>query len=338
LPAESEYATAVAGFARAIREGSPNASDLGRQLYGQLFSSVSRRFLDKPVWIIAPEGPLFELPFAALVEPALTGSGGVHYLIEGHAVRIVPGLSALLNPTADDAQGPFVGIGDPIYNRVDDRLPRHTGVSGAHGSSGSVGPAMELARLTGSGREVESCANIWRSHGSRSILLEGAAANTEDLTEALRQHPRVLHIAAHMLFPPAESGPGMIALTLQPGNQVQLLSATEIASIRSKVDLVVLDGCSSGRASILPGAGLMGMTRAWMAAGARAIVATRWPVSDREAGEFFRSFYSAYYSRRPGHRRSFALILQEAQLEQLRTGGRHADPAYWAAYFCVERN
>jgi CHAT domain-containing protein/tetratricopeptide (TPR) repeat protein len=346
LPAHSEYAGAVARFSKAVNEGSPGARTMGRQLYEMLFGSISRRFLDKPVWIVAPDGSLFDLPFAALVEPALSdspalsGSNDAHYLIELHAVRIVPGVSTLLSTAAPDVQGPFVGIGDPIYNRADDRLrrPRSSGAPRNEIPNGSPGQALELSRLAGSGREVESCAEIWRSHGSRTILLEGAAASGLELTEALRQNVQVLHIATHFLFPSPDSGPGLLALALIPGNQVQLLSATEIATFRSRVGLVVLDGCSSGHAAILPGAGLMGMTRAWMAAGAQAVVATRWPVDDREAGEFFRAFYRLYYLRRAHRRGSVALILQEAQRDQLRSGGLHSDPAYWAAYFCVERN
>jgi CHAT domain-containing protein len=332
LPAQSEYSEAVASFAKAVRERSPAVSAMGRRLYSLLFASLSRRFLEKPVWIVAPDGPLFELPFAALNESASSSSGDTHFLIERHIVRIVPGVSTLKSPAAPEPQGPFVGIGDPIYNRVDDRLQRRGF------STGPTGQTMELSRLVGSGREVESCGAIWRSHGSETILLEGAAANKPELMNALSENPQVVHIATHVLFHAAESTPGMIALALLPANQVQLLSATEIATIRHPVGIVVLDGCSSARGAVLPGAGLMGMTRAWMAAGARAVIATRWPVNDREAGEFFRSFYGFYYLRRTPGRRSIARILQEAQLHQLRAGGAHSDPSYWASYFCVEGN
>jgi CHAT domain-containing protein len=89
----------------------------------------------------------------------------------------------------------------------------------------------------------------------------------------------------------------------------------------------------------LPGAGLMGMTRAWLAAGARAVIVTRWAMTDQDDGELFRNFYEHLSAlRRSQHRRSFAQLLQEAQLTELRAGGRRANPAHWAAYFCVERN
>jgi CHAT domain-containing protein len=156
--------------------------------------------------------------------------------------------------------------------------------------------------------------------------------------KVLQRNPAVLHIAAHVLFPPQDSGPGVVALALQPGGEIELLTATEIASMRLKLGLVVLNGCSSAHAPTLPGAGLMGMTRAWLAAGARAVIVTRWAVSDQDDGELFRPFYERLSSVLPSQNRtSVAQLLQQAQVAELRAGGRHANPAYWAAYFCVER-
>jgi CHAT domain-containing protein len=368
FPAQYPWDKVVADFRKAVSADALANSETGLQLYEFLFGKLRRGFLDKPVWIIAPDGPLYDLPFAALPVPVsnrfpgLNPPGRIHYLIEEHAVGIVPGIMALMRKPAPVTSGAFVAIGDPIYNRVDDRLRDATLHRIKHDDRGSVSlvstlrlplpsspsspPArallppqtMELNRLAGTGREVEACATQWRSHGSRAELLEGTDANTAALTAAIGQSPRVLHIAAHMLFPDHDSGPPILALSLLPENQVQLLSATEISNLRSTMGLVVLDGCGSGRGEILPGTGVMGMTRAWLAAGARAVIATRWPVSDGEAGAFFHSFYEFYYQAPPGSRGAMAKILQRTQVEQLRSGGTHASPAYWSAYFSVERN
>ena len=191
----------------------------------------------------------------------------------------------------------------------------------------------------GSAREIENCARVWRSHGDEPILLRGATANRENLVGALRRNPAVVHLAAHVLFPSEHSGPGAVALALQPEGEIELLSATEIASMRLRLGLVVVNGCSSASAATLPGAGLMGMTRAWLAAGARAVIVTRWAMDDQDEGELFRTFYERFSALRSSQdRRSFAELLQQAQLAELRAGGRRANPAHWAAYFCVERN
>jgi CHAT domain-containing protein len=191
----------------------------------------------------------------------------------------------------------------------------------------------------GSAREIENCAKVWRSHGDEPIVLRGATATKENLVGTLRRNPTVVHLAAHVLFPAEHSGPGAVALALQPAGEVELFSATEIASMRLRLGLVVLNGCGSGSAVTLPGAGLLGMTRAWLAAGARAVIVTRWAMDDQDEGELFLTFYERFSALRGSQNRiSFAELLQQAQLTELRAGGQRANPAHWAAYFCVERN
>ena len=332
LPPRAWFAENVARLVKAVRENSPEAVSLGNRLYSQILGS-SKILADKPTWILAPDGPLFEMPFAALVQTVHSPGDTPLYVVEQHALQIVPGVSAVFPTPGGNVDGPVIGVGDPIYNRADLRLQRR--------QSGSVVPvrAMELARLVGSGREIENCARVWRSQGYEPVLLQGEAATRANLLEALRRKPSVLHLAAHVLFPKQDSTPGMLALSLAPTGELELLGANEIGTLRLNLGLVVLNGCSSGHAAILPGAGLMGMTRAWLGAGARAVIVTRWATADQNDGDLFQSFYRRLSSSSDStHRKSFAQSLQEAQVAELHAGGRRANPANWAAYFCVERN
>jgi CHAT domain-containing protein/tetratricopeptide (TPR) repeat protein len=332
LPPRAFFAENVPLLVKALRENSPGAAALGNRLYSELLGS-GKSLSDKPTWIVAPDGPLFELPFAALVPDTRTGSSVPTYVVERHAVQIVPGAATLLFASRPECNGPVIGVGDPIYNRADPRLVRR--------ASGTKMPArsMELARLAGSGREIENCARVWRSRGSEPILLQGEAATRANLIAALRRNPSVIHLAAHVLFPPQDSSPGMLALSLTPVGEVEMVTANEIGGMRLNLGLVVLNGCSSGRAAILPGAGLMGMTRAWLAAGARGVIVTRWATGDQNDGQLFQTFYQSLSSTSdPLDRKSFAQSLQQAQIGELRAGGRRANPSNWAAYFCVERN
>lgn len=331
LPPRSELDRDIDAFVKAVSENSSTAVIMGRQLYERLFGSISPGLQRKSTWVLAPDGPLFDLPFAALVQTSTPNSQ--QYLIERHAIRIVPAISALLRPAPPESEEFFVGVGDPIYNRADLRWP-----PARRPLARPAGNALELPRLIGSAREVESCAEIWRANNQRTLLLEGTDANKQNLAQAIQHCPSVLHVAAHMLFPPHQSGPGMVALGLQPGNQMELLSTTDIASMRANLGLVVLDGCSSGHGPVLPGAGLMGMTRAWLVAGAHAVIATRWATPDLDSGELFSSLYRLYFIQRSQRPISFGKLLREAQLGELHAGGPHAAPAYWASYFCVETN
>ena len=81
----------------------------------------------------------------------------------------------------------------------------------------------------------------------------------------------------------------------------------------------------------MPGAGLLGLTRAWLTAGARGVVASNWATPD-ETGALF----SALYRNLSGQRTSSpASALRAAQVEMIRSGGWQSKPSYWGAYFVV---
>jgi CHAT domain-containing protein len=337
LPPRSEVAKSVATFLEALHENSPQFVPSGRKLYSQLFGGVPRRLLDKPMWIVAADGPLFELPFAALPEMARESATGPSYVVEHHAIKLVTGVSGNSETPAANLSRDIVGLGDPIYNRADPRLPR-SALDSASADARLPSPKLELARLAGSSRELDSYADLWRSGGYQPILLQGSRATRQNFLAALRANPAIVHVAAHLVFPPDASGPGLLALALQPNAGIELLSSTEVAAWRLKLGLIVVNGCSSGRAAAIPGSGLMGMTRAWLAAGARAVVLTRWPISDQTSGELLHSFYQHLMDQHANSHASFGELLQQAQLAELRAGGERANPANWAAYFSVETN
>ncbi|HKA02397.1 MAG TPA: CHAT domain-containing protein, partial [Candidatus Solibacter sp.] len=124
---------------------------------------------------------------------------------------------------------------------------------------------------------------------------------------------------------------GLIALSLNPQRQSELLGPLEIAGWRTDAGLVVLSGCNSGEGQVLPGTGLLGLTRAWLTAGARAVIASAWPTPDTN-GALFQSLYRHLAGRpEPGP----AEALRAAQLEMIRSGDWRASPRYWGAYFAT---
>ncbi|MBV9508051.1 MAG: CHAT domain-containing protein [Acidobacteriia bacterium] len=334
LPTREQLASDVNEFVKAIQENTPEVKSFGRKLYTEIFGSFGSEFTNKTRWILAPDGPLFDLPFAALVTGSPDNSAAT-YAIEEHSIEMVPSASAALHSSGFEFRGTFVGLADPIYNRADARFRGSTGQR----DTTALHVPLELNRLVGSGREIENWARIWENRGHETVVLKGATATSKNLVQAIGHEGSVLHIATHVLVPPREDTQAAIALSLQPEGQLDLLSATEIAGIRARIGLVVLNGCGSGNGTVLPGAGLMGLTRAWLAAGAHAIVATRWEVADPRAGEFFQSFYRHFtISDRQPLRRLVAESLQQAQMDALHSTGVYATPAYWSGYFLVARD
>ena len=336
LPGKAELASDINAFVQAVSTGGASAPERGHALYRKLFGQLEPILRDKTRWILALDESLFRVPFAALV----TGwrHGKPEYLAEGHALRVTTGV---LRQEPDGAQawrdvasGKFLGLGDAIYNTADPRWTGHRDERPAlvpwlasAATATPHGPVMP--RLAGTADEVKLCARAWNPQPGSTVLLRGADAVPGEFEKALRAQPSVIHVAAH--FREASLAPhySMIALSLSPSGEMQWLSPIEITRSKVPTGLVVLSGCSSGSADALPGSGLMGLTRAWLAAGAHAVIASHWPTPD-DSGTLFIDFYM-HFQETPGA--GPAVALQRAQLDMLRAGGWRSDPQYWATYF-----
>ena len=185
-----------------------------------------------------------------------------------------------------------------------------------------------LPRLVASAAELNHCARAW---DGESVLLLGGGATRHNLAEQVRRGPAVVHFAAHVLESSERPGFGMIALSLTDRKEAELLTPFEIAHWRVNAGLIVLNGCYSAEGAALPRTGLMGLTRAWLSAGARAVVSSRWSTPD-EDGPLFAAMYR---SLRAGHHPDPGQALRTAQMEMIRSGGWHAQPRYWGAYFVM---
>ena len=308
---------------RSVREGSPGGEDLYRTLFG----SIAPRFTAARHWQLALDDELFSLPVAALRHRG-------RYLAEFHAIEAVPSAELAARTAARRWEarlsGPFVAVGDPVYNTADARLPGRGAPGRLFGLlEAAPGGGVQLPRLVGSGREIELCAREWNRPGA--VLLDGARADKRNLRAALERRPGVVHLATHVLESALHSRHGLIALSLRQGAGAEILDPLEIAAWRSEAGLVVLSGCSSGAGQAPSGSGLMGLTRAWLASGAAAVAATRWPTPDG-TGALLRAFYRRL-QQEPAAGPADALA--RAQVEMLREGGWRASPRYWGAYFLV---
>ncbi len=332
LPPRRLVEDRVKATARALRENSPEAATAGAALYATLFSPLGPRFQQKTRWLLAldqgghssparagqAESSLFDAPMAALPLP-----GGAGFLVERRSTLVIPGAAYWLDvlrrgPSAEQV---FVGIGDPIYNGADPR-PRSTIFTA------SAAPTLALPRLVGSALELDSCARAW--HGD-AVLLEGADASRASLEQQIRRSPAVLHFATHFLPSATGQAAGWIALSRNARGEPELLSPEEIARWKVNSALVVLSGCQSAKGAVLPGTGLLGLTRAWLAAGARSVVGSRWSTPD-DSGALFESFY--------GHLRSHlhagpAEALRAAQIDMIHAGGWRSRPSFWSTWFTV---
>jgi CHAT domain-containing protein len=322
LPGEEELTSKADSFAAAVRTGR-YAAPLGAVLSRVLFENLPSDVWNRSEWIIVADGSLLNgIPFCALGD--LKGKR----LIEDKTLRFLPSELLLTDRLpAQAAIKTFVGLGDPIYNLADTRLD-HSRPADAK----SISESVMLTRLVASGREVRAAAQETRASGA--VLLTGASATRTDLAAALAHNAGILHFAVHVVSPPGQPQEAALALSLRNG-MPELLTPEAIAAFRVPGSLVVLSGCSSGLGKVVPGAGLQGLSRAWLLAGAAAVVVSNWPTPD-DSGRFFSAFYHHFDQTRSGDTaQRAALALRQTQLDMLHGSGYKTSPEFWGAFAVI---
>ena len=301
---------------RAAIENEAPYSEASIKLHAILFGQLSPSIQSKPDWLLSLDQGLYDVPFAAL-GPAKAP------LIVSHSLRTVPGAALLNRPSEAVSSARFIGAGDAIYNAADSRW-----------NGPKISHATQFARLVNTKHEVAAAAEAWTADRTPTLLL-GETFNRANLDVAFRAEPAVVHIAAHVVRDQADGKQVMIGIGLSPEGAPDFLTTSDVASKPLRAGLVSINGCGSGAGATLPGAGLIGLTRAWLLAGATAVAATYWPVDD-DRGDLFAAMYreiSANSGTPTITAASAARALQSAQIAAWKCGTERATPRHWAAVF-----
>ncbi|HXU46972.1 MAG TPA: CHAT domain-containing protein [Thermoanaerobaculia bacterium] len=346
--AQARLADEVAVFRSLAASGDrpPQAAALraaAARLYARLVAPAESWLEGADRLLISPDGPLAALPFAALVRQDGRGKGV--YLAERWPSSTVLSatLAAELRSGREGRGGAgepetLVAFGDPRYPSAPPRLaaagPRGGGGASTSASRGGSPDRDErpwfrfrsgLEPLPDSRVEVRAIAELFRP--ARLYLGDGA---TEARFLADAPGARIVHFAGHALLDPRFPLDSALALSpprrsARPGDD-GLLQAWEIFErLRLRADLVTLSACATGLGPAAQGEGLLGLTRAFHYAGARTVLASLWPVSDRSTSDLMRRFYAHLSAGAPKD-----LALAAAQRELIRGGLAH--PYHWAAF------
>ena len=171
--------------------------------------------------------------------------------------------------------------------------------------------------------------------------LTGAAfTDTAVLADPEVGQARVIHFATHGL-PEERMGcvdiPPSLVTSLGATGSDGLLSFDEIARLRLNANLVVLSACDTAgtlseraaRQAGLDGGALAGLVRSFLAAEARAVIATYWKIPATEQSE---QLLAAFYTS--GRTHDIGTALRDAQLSLIRTP-KYSHPYNWGAFFLV---
>ena len=204
-------------------------------------------------------------------------------------------------------------------------------------------PKDTLPALPGTRDEVQGISTLLSAANWKVQTFLGPEAQTGVVTDA--REPRVLHLATHGFFLPAQIATGgspetdLIANLQDPMTRSGLifaggkeLTAGEAASLDLQgTELVVLSACESGLGLQGRGEGVFGLRRAFQEAGARAMLVSMWSVPDPQTARLMQLFYKYWIG--DGLEKHVALRRAQAGVrkEIIATYGRDL-PYYWGAF------
>lgn len=334
----------------ANKEYNDAAESLSKMLLGQIESLDSQRLL------IVASGGLQYVHVAALPVPArdvgdTKPKSGKVPLLKYHEIETPPSMSVLAElknekRNANDSKvvKTLAVIADPVFNADDDRFNtvRSLGAPSNRGNGSSTSAAKtsdvvtrafkdgRVPRLIFSRREAEAILSIVPPGEGDKIVDFDASLKFVTGPRRLSQY-RYVHIATHGLID--YNSPELSALLLslyddQRQQQEGLLQMHEIYNLSIPVEIVVLSACGTGAGNDMKGEGLASLSRAFVYAGARRVVASLWEVGDASTAELMKSFYRKLLidQERP------AAALRAAQLEMWNKNPDDS-PYDWAAFF-----
>ncbi|MEQ9498808.1 MAG: CHAT domain-containing tetratricopeptide repeat protein [Deltaproteobacteria bacterium] len=268
-----------------------------------------------PNLIVVPDGPLHLVPFAAI---PVDGAA----LVETTNTWTAPSASVLVESPDRKERSTTTGllaIADPVFDTFDTRAP----------PAPPAATTMPLPRLAFSAEEVRRIEALFETRKRPTRIVQGFDATRAFVLEGGLATQEVVHLATHAIVDDRRPERSVLVLSQvdEQGEAVDgRLGVHDIYGLRLNAELVVLSACDSARGAYVSGEGLVGLTRAFLFAGSRAVLGSLWRVHDRGAGPMLTRFHEA---RLDGATPAAAL---RAAQRALRREARWRAPYYWAPF------
>jgi CHAT domain-containing protein len=308
------------------RQATLAADALSRVVLGPVAQGLGTKRL-----LVVADGALQSIPFAALPTPGVPGRP---LLLDREVVQ-VPSASVLallreVEAGRHAAPHQVAVVADPIFGPGDPRLgaspPLPTAASPMSLERSDV--RGNFLRLPATGKEAQEILSLVVP--AERFAAVGLSADRDVVLGGRLAGYRIVHFATHSVLDarhPELSGLALSAVDRAGRPRDGLLRAYEIYGLRLPADLVVLSACRTAMGPDVRGEGMMGLTRAFLHAGAARVLVSLWNVDDEATAELMARFYARLL--RDGLPPSRAL--REAQLSMFRDA-RWSAPRHWAGF------
>jgi len=323
LPAQKEIVARVERYRKAlldVEDPLQARNEDGQALYNLLVAPAAKLIRqDAPVIILA-DGALNQLNFETLLVPGPTpqpgqGSGpapALHYLLEDATLLSAPSLAMLAGAKpARKADRNLLLVGDPVSPNPDyptlplfgfemTRIESH--FAGRRAAVFARQQATPAAYLTGNPAQ----------YAYIHFVSHAVASRTDPLDSAI------------ILSGSALSGS---TLSGNAGDGSFKLYAREIMQHPIDARLVTISACYGSGTRSYAGEGLVGLSWAFLRAGAHSVISALWEVSDESTPRLMDTLYQGLENGQVP-----SVALRNAKLSLLHSQSRFRVPFYWAPF------
>lgn len=344
VPLDSRaFAARVSALHEAL--ANPASKDVGSRLLSigsVLLEPVSSLLQGKRRLFVLPDGVLHTLPFDVL--PGRNGKP----LLESVSVTVLPSAEGLLRaPRKASAEARLFALADPVYPQQ----PATLGAASLEIAQATQRGAKGIPALPETREEVSAIAELF---ARKTVLLGGEARESVVKSTDLSAYSHV-HFATHGVLAyelPNVTEPALI-LSGESGEDA-FLTASEASGLRLNADVCVLSACNTGSGKVLNGEGVLGLSRAFLLAGARTVVVSLWPVASEATKDLMIRFYTHVKAGKPkaealrlakldmarrvttgGGTRGFGGVVSGTPTTPVNKAGDGRHPFFWAPFVLV---
>ncbi len=316
-------------------------SSEGHELYELLMpKDVGEALSGAKTLYIVPSGPLYGLPFEALVSRM---EGEVpRYMVEDYPMAYLS--SASLLKTLREAQArkttkdrfPLIAFANPVYGKSEAPGATRGGSEVADLRARAYldmmgGSFLELPETEEEAREIKDVLLAADSSMPLQLRQDASRSNVLKLNEAQKLADyRYVLFSCHGVVPDVTnrvSQPALVLSQPDPAGGAGFLTMADTFGLRLDADLVTLSACNTGRGIEARGEGVVGLTRSFMYAGTPAISVTLWSVESQSAKTLSTGLYE---NLKAGRGRAEALRYIKLRMIHGEEDENYRYPFFWA--------
>ena len=302
LPNSREIDPVVKSYREALlgmRDPLETANPAGQKLYSMLVEPAKKLIPQGSRVIVLPDGSLYGLNFETLIvaEPE------PHYWIEDVTLTTGSSLTLLASAAARPApkENNLFLVGDTLQ------------------------PNADFPQLPQAPAEMKNIEKYFP--GSRRRVLSGDQATPATYLASQPEKFAYLHFVTHGIASRARPLESAVILSKEKDEDSYKLYAREIVKRRLSAYLVTISACNGAGTRTYSGEGLVGLSWAFVRAGAHNVISALWEVSDTSTPQLMDKLYSGLSQGKDP-----ALALRAAKLSLLRSDSVYKKPFYWAPF------